>query len=97
MSLSQSARAVPLILVLASSISVSGIAAAPAREPSSREAPRDLPAPVMPLSEVREGMTGYGLTVFQGSQIDTFGVRVLGVQRNARAQGSVILVELSFV
>lgn len=40
-------------------------------------------------------MSGYGLTVFHGSRIDTFEVRVLGVQRNVRAAGSIILAELS--
>ena len=39
-------------------------------------------------------MTGYGLTVFAGSRVDTFSVRVLGVQPNARAQGSIVLVEV---
>lgn len=50
---------------------------------------------VLPVAEVREGMEGYGLTVFHGSRIDTFGVRVLGVQRGARPAGSIILAELS--
>jgi hypothetical protein len=40
-------------------------------------------------------MTGYGLTVFHGSRVDTFGVQVLGVQRHARTAGNIILVELS--
>jgi len=49
----------------------------------------------LPVAEVRAGMQGYGLTVFQGARIDTFQVRVLGVQRNVRAAGSLILVEVS--
>ncbi len=49
----------------------------------------------LPLAEVRVGMEGYGLTVFQGSRVDTFGVKVLGVQRQVRAAGSLILVEVS--
>lgn len=48
----------------------------------------------IPVSEIRPGMTGYGLTVFEGSRIDTFSVRVLGVQENVRAQGSLVLVEV---
>jgi len=51
--------------------------------------------PTIPLDEIREGMTGYGLTVFHGTRVDTFGVRVLGVQRHARVAGDVILVEVS--
>jgi hypothetical protein len=54
------------------------------------EAPRPLA-----LTEIRPGMTGYGLSVFEGSRIDTFGVRVLGTQTGARADGSIIMVELS--
>ncbi len=51
--------------------------------------------PTIPLDDIHEGMTGYGLTVFHGTRIDTFGVRVLGVQRHARVAGNVILVEVS--
>lgn len=50
--------------------------------------------PPIPVSEIRPGMIGYGLTVFEGSRIDTFSVKVLGVQENARAQGSLVLVEV---
>jgi len=49
----------------------------------------------IPLSEIAPGMTGYGLTVFEGSRIDTFGVRVVGIQENVRADGSFLLVEIS--
>ena len=49
----------------------------------------------IPLDEITHGMTGYGLTVFQGSTIDTFGVRVVGVQENVRADGSLLIVEVS--
>ena len=36
----------------------------------------------MGIDDVRPGMRGYGLTVFQNSKIDTFEVEVLGVMRN---------------
>jgi len=49
----------------------------------------------LPLAEVREGMEGYGLTVFHGSEVDTFAVKVIGIQRHNRVAGSMILVELS--
>lgn len=49
----------------------------------------------VPVGELRAGQTGYGLTVFQGSEPDTFGVTVLGVRHGARAGGDIILVELS--
>jgi hypothetical protein len=53
------------------------------------------PPPVFPLDEVRPGLTGYGLTVFAGTTVDTFGVEVLGIQRHTSPGGDVILVELS--
>lgn len=39
-------------------------------------------------------MTGYGLTVFEGTQIDTFTVTVVGVQPDVRAGGSLLIVEV---
>lgn len=49
---------------------------------------------IIPVDQIKPGMTGYGLTVFAGSRIDTFSVRVLGVQDNARVQGSMVVVEV---
>src|SRR2546430_2095425 len=37
------------------------------------------PAAILPLSAVKPGMTGYGLTVFSGLKPDRFQVRVIGV------------------
>ena len=36
----------------------------------------------MSVDELEPGMTGYGLTVFAGSRIDTFQVEILGVRQN---------------
>lgn len=52
-------------------------------------------ADYIPLAEIRPGMTGYGLTVFAGARVDTFGVTVIGVQENIRAAGSLLLIEVS--
>lgn len=49
----------------------------------------------IPLDEISPGMTGYGLTVFEGTRIDTFGVVVVGVQPNVRADGSLLMIEVS--
>jgi len=38
------------------------------------------PVDHIPLAEIKPGMVGYGLTVFEGSAVDTFGVTVIGVQ-----------------
>lgn len=51
--------------------------------------------PTIAPDEIRPGMTGYGLSVFSGTAIDTFGVTVIGVQPNVRVRGSMILIEVS--
>jgi hypothetical protein len=40
--------------------------------------------PIMPVSEVRAGMTGVGRTVFEGSTLQDFKVHILGVLRNVQ-------------
>lgn len=50
---------------------------------------------VLPLDEVRAGMTGEGRTVFTGDRIETFGVEILGVLRNPFPGRSIVLARLS--
>lgn len=50
------------------------------------------PARHMHLSEVHPGMKGYGLTVFQGTKIEKFGVEVIDVVKNFNPKYDVILV-----
>src|SRR5204862_1456571 len=59
-----------------------------------RIARRDLfdPSRHMRVSEVREGMKGYGLSVFKNTKIDRFEVEVLSVLKNFNPQKDVILV-----
>jgi len=45
--------------------------------------------------EIRRGQTGYGLTVLEGTKIDTFQVEVLDVMRGAGGSGDIILVLVS--
>ncbi len=91
--------AVALALVL-------GLAAAPAPAASGGAA-RTSPAaaratertvagiPILPVSELRRGMVGHGLTVISGTEVRSFGVRILGVQPDGIAPGiDFILVEL---
>jgi len=52
-------------------------------------------AEFIPISEISRGMKGYGLTVFEGSRIDTFEVEVVGIQDRSRVDGSLILIEVS--
>jgi hypothetical protein len=49
----------------------------------------------IPLEELEPGMTGYGLTVFEGTRVDTFQVTVIGVQEKIRAAGSLLLIEVA--
>ena len=39
-------------------------------------------ADVMPIDQIRPGMEGVGRTVFEGTRVDEFGVRILGVLEN---------------
>jgi hypothetical protein len=40
-------------------------------------------AEIIPLADVKPGMTGKGRTVFEGSRVEEFEVRVIGVLENA--------------
>ncbi len=66
---------------------VAAPAATPA-ESASRPA-----VPIIAVHDVRPGMTGYGLTVFKGTQPERFSVRVIGVLRNYLPQTDLILIE----
>lgn len=48
----------------------------------------------MPLSEVRPGMEGYGLTVFEGLKPDKFKVKVISVLRDFLPKQAVILMRV---
>jgi hypothetical protein len=48
--------------------------------------------PVMPLSEVRPGMTGTAFTVVRGTEITTFPVTVLDVMRSGDGPGGALIV-----
>jgi hypothetical protein len=69
--------------------------------PHSDDKPRDQTTFVAPpggrrtisVDEVKPGMTGYGLTVFQGTRPERFNVRVIGVLRKFRPLEDIILIE----
>src|SRR5678816_2611243 len=48
---------------------------------------------IIPLTEVRAGMKGYGLTVFQGTKPERFEIRVIGVLHNFLPKQDVILIQ----
>ncbi len=49
----------------------------------------------MSVDEIRRGMKGKGKTVFQGTKIEEFDMEILGVMKNWRAKGDLILARLS--
>ncbi|HEU4887181.1 MAG TPA: SpoIVB peptidase S55 domain-containing protein [Thermoanaerobaculia bacterium] len=48
----------------------------------------------MPLSDVRKGMKGYGLTVFEGTKVEKFDVEILGVLNNIGPDQNLILARV---
>ena len=50
-----------------------------------------LPADTLPLSAVRAGMKGYGLTVLRGSLVERFDVEVLGIVPNTLGRSQIIV------
>ena len=49
----------------------------------------------MAPSEIKTGMTGYGLSVFHGWEPERFGVEIIDVIKNASADGDIILARVS--
>lgn len=49
----------------------------------------------IPVDEIKPGMEGYGLTVFQGTKIERFNVKVIGVIRQVLSGRDAILVRTS--
>jgi hypothetical protein len=48
----------------------------------------------MPLSQVRKGMRGYGVTVFEGTRLDRFDVEIVGVLNNIGPGQDLILARV---
>ena len=48
----------------------------------------------MPVQEIRRGMKGYGLSVFQGTKIERFSVKIIGVLRKTGSGSDLILARL---
>ena len=65
--------------------------------PSRWSPPGAAPGPrptILPLDQVRPGMTGVGRTVFEGTRIEEFSVTILGVLENVGPKQSLILARL---
>jgi hypothetical protein len=48
----------------------------------------------MPLSDIQKGMKGYGLTVFEGNEVEKFDVEILGVLNNIGPDQNLILARV---
>jgi hypothetical protein len=48
----------------------------------------------MPLSDVKKGMKGYGLTVFEGTKVEKFDIEILGVLNNIGPDQNLILARV---
>jgi hypothetical protein len=61
----------------------------------AQEVPATIVPAIMPLDQIREGMKGTALTVFQGVKPESMDVEVLGVMHNVNGpKGDIILVRL---
>ena len=60
----------------------------------SAQAAAPLYSDVMPLSQVKPGMTGYGLTTFKGTTISRFDVKVIGILRKVNNGHDLILIRM---
>ncbi|HEX2880094.1 MAG TPA: hypothetical protein VHO25_11245, partial [Polyangiaceae bacterium] len=47
----------------------------------------------MPVSQIKPGMKGYGLTVFEGTKPERFDVEVIGILPNFRPRQDLILIK----
>ena len=79
-----------LRFVLTFSVLISLFAALPT--PSRAAAAlRPLPSGTLPADSVKAGMTGYGLSVFAGTSVDSFPMTILGVLKGNRPGADLIL------
>lgn len=64
-----------------------------AGQPDSVREPLAGGAPIIPVSQIRAGMTGYGLTVFRGTQPERFNIRVISVLHHFLPKQDIILIQ----
>src|SRR5262249_38273223 len=79
------------LAIVASCLLSSGtIAAAGAAEKASAQSYPD----ILPLSRVKPGMTGYGLTTFHANTISRFEIKVIGIIKNTNVGRDLILIRM---
>ena len=83
--------AIPLLLL---AICPKGIAENPVVTKADPAMPPGFdPARHMRVSEVKEGMTGYGISVFKGDKLERFNVTVLSILHNFNPKYDVVLID----
>ncbi|HKE99221.1 MAG TPA: SpoIVB peptidase S55 domain-containing protein [Actinomycetes bacterium] len=75
-----------LLAIVPALVLALGAAPAAVAAPGDPPAPAPCPAPV-PVAQVTKGLTGYGLTVSEGTRPERFSVQVLGVLKDGVAPG----------
>jgi hypothetical protein len=60
--------------------------------PVARATGQGYRADTLPVDKIRRGMTGYGLTVFEGTRPERFGVEVIDVVKNYQPAQDIILI-----
>ena len=50
---------------------------------------------IMPLNQLKAGMTGYGLTTFHGTTISRFDVKIIGILKKANLGRDLILIRMN--
>ncbi len=83
-------RPVPAPAVLAASLAAGTLLALGASIPLARG---DAKLPTISPAEIKEGMKGYGLTVFKGTQPERFDVEVIGVLHQFRPGQELIVIK----
>jgi hypothetical protein len=68
-------------------------ASIPSQLPVAQAGGATLRADTMPVDQIRPGMKGYGLTVFEGTKPERFGVEVINVMKNFRPRQDLILIK----
>ena len=94
-------RAVSLLIPVSGLSFLTAVAAPPASKlPPAHPVPgkpgiyRLDPKAYLPVSQLRAGMRGYGLTVFRGDKIERFDVNILGVLKKINTGRDLILVKV---
>jgi hypothetical protein len=83
----QPARLVPALAALGL------LAAVPSGLKTAQAGPVTARSDTMPVSQIKRGMKGYGLTVFEGTRPERFDVEVIDVLKNFRPRQDLILIK----